>query len=216
MREFDAPDTQSHALIAFDSAIGSSVAVCMNGRVFEASSDDPRTHAEVIGTLITDVLTESSVSPADVMGVVCGVGPGPFTGLRVGIAAAQGFAVGSGAPILPVYSHEAVALEAFIADPLRQHVRIVQDAKRRELFVSDYARDDDSGIPRLVAGPRIEPREGYSSTDTEVWPERIPAGRLLQLAVRRLTAGLEFAAPDALYLRQPDVKAPGPVKRVSS
>ena len=215
MRDYDAPETHGRVLLACDSALGSSVAVCKDGRVYEAWNDDSRGHAEIIGSLIATVLETAGADPALVTGVVSGVGPGPFTGLRVGIAAAQGFAMGAGAPLLPIHSHEAVALEhPEIGDG--RAVRVVQDAKRRELFVTDYLGLDDDGIPVRVGGPRIERREGYLPVPGEVWPERISAGRLLQLAARRIAANRAFEPPAALYLRQPDVAMPGPAKRVST
>ncbi|WP_369807907.1 tRNA (adenosine(37)-N6)-threonylcarbamoyltransferase complex dimerization subunit type 1 TsaB [Leucobacter chinensis] len=213
--EIEAQETSGHVLVAFDSSLGSSVAVCRDGRVWQASSDDPRGHAEVIGTLLDESLKAAGVNPKDVTGVVSGVGPGPFTGLRVGIAAAQTFALGVAAPLLPVKSHDAAALEV-IETGAAASVRVVQDAKRRELFVSDYAALDWAGVPVLTGGPRIEAREGYEPADHEVWPERVSAAKLLQVAARRLAAGATFEAPEALYLRQPDVKAPAAVKRVSS
>lgn len=215
MLEYDAPETHDHVLLACDSAIGSSVALCVGGRIFETSSDDARAHAEVMGALIAEVIETAGADPRAVTGVVTGIGPGPFTGLRVGIAAAQGFALGASAPLMPVHSHEAAALE-YLEATGEPTVRIVQDAKRRELFVTDYAGLDEAGIPVRTKGPRIEPRATYTSIEGEVWPERIPAGRLLQLAVRKLGAENVFEPLAALYLRQPDVAAPGPAKRVST
>ena len=61
-------------------------------------SPTQRSHAEVIGTLIEAALRRAGVAPHELSGVVAGMGPGPFTGLRVGIAAARAFALGIGAP----------------------------------------------------------------------------------------------------------------------
>lgn len=214
MNQYACEECTDHVMVAFDSSLGSSVAVCRDGEVFEVSHDDPRSHAEVIGKLLDEALRAADVDPRTVTGVVYGVGPGPFTGLRVGIAAARTFALGVGAPILPVHSHEAVALDVYETSALSE-VRIVQEAKRRELFVSDYNGQSDDALPILVTGPRIEARATYEPVAHEVWPERIPAGRLLQLAARKLRAEVAFESSEALYLRQPDVKPPAPVKRVS-
>lgn len=210
-----APETGGQVIVAFDSALGSSVAVSHTGRVTEAASDDPRGHAEVIGALLAEALREAGVSPGDVTAVVAGMGPGPFTGLRVGIAAAEAFALGVGLPLHRLHSHEAAALEALELGAAPA-VRVVQDAKRRELFVSDYAALDWAGIPVLTAGPAVVPRENYQPVPHEVWPERISAGGLVRLAARRFATGASFAAPGALYLRQPDIAPPAAVKRVSS
>lgn len=220
-RSFDAPETAlpsgTATLLAIDTALGTGVAISAGGSIFEAVSDDPMRHAEAIGELIATVLASSGVKAHEVEGVVFGVGPGPFTGLRVGLAAADAFALGGNIPRYPLHSHEAVALAAFEVSEWRgDTVRVVQDARRRELFVTDYTRPDADGLPVRMNGPRIEPRATYSSVEDEIWPERIPPGRLIQLACRRLAVGAPHEAPQALYLRQPDVKLPQQPKRALS
>lgn len=213
-------DIGDRVLLAIDTALGSSVALGADGRICTASSDDPRGHAEVIGELIAGVLAESGVPPERITGVVAGIGPGPFTGLRVGIAAARAFAVGRGVPLLPVPSHEAVALEALeaIEESHRADttVRVVQDAKRRELFVTEFRGLDETGLPVVNADSHLVTRADHVAVPHEVWPERIPADRLVLLAARRLDAGRAFAPPRARYLRQPDIAQPTAPKRVST
>lgn len=221
------------ALLAIDTTLGTSVALGVGsesgiGRIYEATSDDPRGHAERIGSLIARAFELSGASPADVAGVVAGIGPGPFTGLRVGIAAAHAYAAGRGVPVLPLHGHEAVALSVLEAGE-QAAVRVVQDARRRELFVTEYSGLDRRGIPVRVADPHLVLRADYAPVDHEIWPGRIPAARLVQLALRRLAAlgSLDgdagvgpasagaFEADRAVYLRTPDVKAPSAPKRVS-
>lgn len=207
------PELGSRVLLAIDTAIGSSVALAADGEVFEASSEDPRGHAEAIGGLLGRVFAETGVDPARVTGVVAGIGPGPFTGLRVGIAAAHAFALGRGVPLLPVQGHEAVAL-GVLESGATSGVRVIQDARRRELFVTDYRGLDWAGIPERADGPRLVARADYSEVPNEVWPERIPAAGLARIAARRLAGGIPFDDDRALYLRAPDVKQPGAPKRV--
>lgn len=214
-RVLAAPELGSRVILAIDSALGSAVAVSHRGQIFEISSDNPMRHAEVIGELLARVLQNAQVSASAVEAVTYGVGPGPFTGLRVGITAAQAFALGVNAPVLPQHSHEAVALAA-LDEGAASEVRVVQDAKRRELFVSGYHCLNWAGVPVQSEEPRIVARELYEPVAHEIWPERVPAARLVQLAARKLVAGIEFERNEALYLRQPDVRQPGPVKRVSS
>jgi tRNA threonylcarbamoyl adenosine modification protein YeaZ len=206
---------QSRGILAIDTAIGTSVALGVNGEIYEASSDDPLGHAERIGTMIAEVLRDAGVSPDAVTAVVVGVGPGPFTGLRVGIAAAHAFALGRGVPLLPLQGHEAVALEV-LSQGAAAGVRVVQDARRRELFVTEYSGLDWTGVPVRSADPHLVARADYVSVPHEVWPTSIPAARLVQLAMLRLAAGYGFEADRALYLRAPDVKQPGAPKRVST
>ena len=207
------PELGSHVLLAIDTAIGTSVALAADGEALELSSEDPRGHAEAIGGLLGRVFAETGVDPARVTAVVGGIGPGPFTGLRVGIAAAHAFALGRGVPLLPVQGHEAVALEE-LERGATAGVRVIQDARRRELFVTDYRALDWAGIPERADGPRLVARADYAESPNEVWPERIPATGLIRLAARRLAAGAAFDDDRALYLRAPDVKQPGAPKRV--
>ena len=120
-------------LLAIDTSAGTSVAVVDGDRVLsEASDPGTRGHAELIGTLIQRALADAEASPADITGVVSGMGPGPFTGLRVGIAAARAFAAGRGIPVHPVASHDAVAFGSTAP------VLVVTDARRREVAWTTY------------------------------------------------------------------------------
>lgn len=215
-REIVAPELGEQVLLAIDTSLGTSVALGYAGRVFEVSSDDARGHAEAIGEVIARAFALAGAPSSAVTAVVAGIGPGPFTGLRVGIAAAHAFAVGRGVPLLPVQGHEAVALATLEAGAAAPELRVVQDAKRRELFVTDYAGLDWSGVPQRLSDPRLETRADYLETAADIWPERIPAARLVQLAARKLAAGAAFEEDRALYLRAPDVKPAAAVKRVSA
>lgn len=208
----DAPELGSQVLLAIDTAIGTSIALGSDGRITEVSSDDPRGHAELIGTLLAEVFARAGVSPERVTGVVAGIGPGPFTGLRVGIAAAHAFAQSRGVPLLPLQGHEAVAVAQLAGADAG--VRVVQDAKRRELFVTEYAGLDWAGIPVRSVEPHLVARADHVPAVGEVWPERIPATELVRLAARRLGAGREFEPDQALYIRQPDVMLTSGPKKV--
>lgn len=219
------PETQGYTLLAIDTSLGTSVALSHEGRVHELTHDDPRGHAEVVGTLLAELFSDAGVATQHVSAVVVGIGPGPFTGLRVGIAAAYGFAAGRQLPLLPLSGHEAVALAMLESrrgsDPLLQSdtspaIRTVQDAKRRELFVSEFGELDSAGLPQSIAPAHIIARSAYVEAQYEVWPERIPAARLIQGAARRLRAQRDFEPNEALYLRKPDVAQPSAPKRVST
>src|SRR5699024_2505685 len=123
----EAPELGGPCLLAIDTSIGTSVAIGCNGRVWAVASENPRGHAEAIGTLLALVFAESGVAENRVDGVVAGMGPGPFTGLRVGIAAAQAFAAGREAPVYCLESHEAVALSALELGAAAG-VRVITDA----------------------------------------------------------------------------------------
>lgn len=214
-RSIHAPETGGHVLLAVDTALGSSVALSGHGEIVECSSDDARGHVESIGTLIARVFERSAMKPEHVTAVVAGTGPGLFTGLRVGIAAARAFATGRNVPLLAVTSHEAIALE-YLDERADARFRIVQDARRRELFASVYEGLDAAGLPRVVSAPHLIARADFAASPEDVWPERVSAARLAQLAARRIITGRDFPPVEALYMRQPDVAEPQAPKRVST
>src|SRR6218665_3146995 len=98
--------------LANDTSVGTSVAVVDREAVVlaEASTNDTMRHPAGVGELIRDVLA-ATAGASGVTAVAAGMGSGPFTGLRVGIAAARAFALGVGCPLIPVLSHDAIARE---------------------------------------------------------------------------------------------------------
>jgi tRNA threonylcarbamoyl adenosine modification protein YeaZ len=204
-------------LLAIDTSAGTSVAVVDRDRgvLAEATEADTRRHAEVIGTLIRAVLDQSGVAVTDLSGVAVGMGPGPFTGLRVGIAAARAFALGIGRPIVPVVSHDAIAFGA--ADP----VLVVTDARRREVYWSAYGGTDEAGLPIREDGPGLTPPDDLSLAVTNFGRyRRIDAAEVSAASVGLIAELLylhkrPFASSEALYLRSPDVTLSAGPKRVS-
>jgi tRNA threonylcarbamoyl adenosine modification protein YeaZ len=204
-------------LLAIDTSAGTSVAVVDRdaGVLAEFGEADTRRHAEVIGTLIQSALAESGVAVTDLSGVAVGMGPGPFTGLRVGIAAARAFAFGAGKPVVPVVSHDAVAFGA------HGPVLVVTDARRREVYWSSYAGSDAEGLPIRVAGPGLVSPDGLA----DAVPDFATLGRVDAAEVSAASLGLvaellylhhrPFAGSQALYLRSPDVTLSTGPKRVS-
>jgi len=203
-------------LLAIDTSTGTSVAVVDRdgGILAETGTDDTMRHAEVVGRFIRDALDGAGVRPADLSGVAGGMGPGPFTGLRVGIAAAHACAVGIRRPFVPVPSHDAVAWAWYRAGnsgPLQ----VLTDARRREFAVSDYDGLDDDDLPIRIEGPSLSPRDDVP----DAWGSRLEA-HLVSAGAIGMLAELAFAArrlplaDDApLYLRAPDV-TPSAGKRV--
>jgi len=204
-------------LLAIDTSAGSSVAVVdyERGVLAEASDPGTRGHAERIGTLISEALAEAGVAPAELSAVAAGMGPGPFTGLRVGIVAARAFALAAGKPVVSLVSHDAIAFDAY-----RQGhdgpLLVVTDARRRELYWSFYQGVDDAGLPLRADGPGLAkpdelPHRGVPRLDAE----SVSAAALGLLAERTWKAGRPFAGDEALYLRSPDVTPSAGPKRVT-
>ncbi len=204
-------------LLAIDTSAGTSVAVVDRdgGILAQADEVDTRRHAEVIGTLIARVLDESGTAPSALSGVVAGMGPGPFTGLRVGIAAARAFAFGIGRPLVPLVSHDAFALD--LGEPLL----VVTDARRREVAWSSYDVSDALGLPVRLAGPALASPDDLDLIVEDVARFRrldaasVPAGPLGMLAERLFAAGRSFGPREPLYLRPPDVTPSAGPKRVT-
>ncbi|QCQ92135.1 tRNA (adenosine(37)-N6)-threonylcarbamoyltransferase complex dimerization subunit type 1 TsaB [Rhodococcus sp. SGAir0479] len=174
---------------------------------------DARAHAEVLTPQILDCLAQSGHPPADLDAVVVGVGPGPFTGLRVGMATAAAFGDALGIPVHGVCSLDAIASDVATGTGDRE-LLVVTDARRREVYWARY-----SGA-RRVAGPEVvKPSEldaapseviaGSASHvdmfDLPVEPVETPSPRgLVTVAAQALRVGVEPEPLVPLYLRRPD------------
>ena len=229
-------------ILGIDTSIGTAVAlVDEDGRtIAERSSADTRGHAEAIGGLLAAVLADAGHGPEAVTAVAAGMGPGPFTGLRVGIAAARAFAAGRGIPVLPVPSHAAVAAELAERGETGRIV-IVTDARRREHYwtVVDLGAPGEGIVPgRGDAGPDGPPTAGIPSPAVLAGPgltaldqlvevagigDDVPrheptgvsAAALARCALRRRAAGDAAGPQQPLYLREPDVTPSKGPKRVT-
>jgi tRNA threonylcarbamoyl adenosine modification protein YeaZ len=230
-------------LLAIDTSAGTSVAIVdrldgavpatRNGASLTATvvlaerlALDTRGHAEIIGTLIRECLDEAGIEVTALTGVAVGMGPGPFTGLRVGIAAARSFAWGARIPVFSVISHDAIALDTLtsLEAPHSQSAPliVVTDARRKEVYWSTYAGLDDRGLPRRLNGPGlVRPAELSDVVPQLATFQRVDAvsvrgSAIGALAVTLAATGGVFAGENALYLREPDVTVSAGPKRVSS
>jgi tRNA threonylcarbamoyl adenosine modification protein YeaZ len=209
-------------LLAIDTSAGTSVAVVDRdrGAIVEISEADTRRHAEVIGDLIKTALAQSGVGISELSGVAVGMGPGPFTGLRVGIAAAQAFALGAGKPVVRVVSHDAIAFGHY-ATGATGPLLVVTDARRHEVYWSAYSGVDAEGIPVRAAGPALDkPDELPGSVVGYAGYLRVDAIEVSAASVGLLAESLylhkrQFAEREPLYLRSPDVTLSAGPKRVT-
>lgn len=221
-------------ILGIDTSLGTAVAVVDTDGVVlaERHSTNPLGHAEVIGALLQAALADAALGPigataspepVEVTHVAAGMGPGPFTGLRVGIAAARAFALGRGLPVIAVPSHDAAALGILLADPFADMppFAVVTDARRREFAYSVYDGIDDDGLPVRTVGPALTPRDAIDTVLAGLGARRydvteIPAAMIGLAAARAVAAGRELAGPEPLYLRAPDVTLPGVRKKVGT
>ena len=206
-------------ILAIDTSAGTSVAIVDGGHVLaECSVTDTMRHAEVVGSLILECLARAGIAAADVTAVVAGMGPGPFTGLRVGIAAAEAFSVGADIPLLPMVSHDGVAAAHF-ANGAQQPITVVTDARRRELYWSTYSGLNAQNVPERIAGPNLAKAGEVPAVVLGISPlivaaSEVDAGALALVAERLLAAGHLFERYEALYLRSPDITLSNGPKRV--
>lgn len=195
-------------ILAIDSSSGTSAAVVSAEglTLAEASSDNPRGHAEVVGDLIAQVLADADISAVDLQAVVMGVGPGPFTGLRVGMAAAQAVAWAHQIPLWPVVSMDAAAYGR------EGRVLVWSDQKRRERAWAVYSLDE--GLPISDQLPVLHQADDFSEVEDAhsgcdvMQATSVKAADLARVAIGRQARGLELVSSQALYLRAPDVTLP--------
>ncbi|MDQ1172872.1 tRNA threonylcarbamoyladenosine biosynthesis protein TsaB [Microbacterium testaceum] len=209
-------------IIGIDTSLGTAVAaIARDGEILaDEQSTNPLGHAEVIGDLLRHATT---AAPAPTH-VAIGMGPGPFTGLRVGIATARVYALGRGVPLLAVPSHDGVALGVLLSDAVTGtetgRFAVVTDARRREFAYSVYDGLDDDGLPVRVAEAALSPRDDLDARLEEHGARRydatsVSAAMIALAAARALDADRTLAGPEPLYLRSPDVVAAHAPKRVS-
>lgn len=205
-------------LLALDTATSAvSVALSRDGEVLaERTVPDARRHAELLAPLVAEVLSVAEVDRADVSAVAVGVGPGPFTGLRVGIVTGRTMAAVLGIPVLGVCSLDAVALASGLASGLAGSdggFRVATDARRKEVYWASYSAGP-AGPVRLT-GPSVDkPAEvawpgPVAGEGARVYAEHFPDARepLTPPAAAIcawVSRGLPTLEPVPLYLRRPD------------
>jgi tRNA threonylcarbamoyl adenosine modification protein YeaZ len=208
-------------VLAIDTSAGTSVAVLKNGvALAEVEIADTRSHTESIGNAIQDALSAAGVQPNQITSVAVGRGPAPFTGLRVGIAAAIMFAEGSGAKLFGIVSLDAIAKQEFAAQGLandtaaEQALLVTSDARRSEHYWALYSGLDRHGVPVCIDGPSVNRPADIEMILTErgIVAERtslvISARAIGELFEAQAAAGTLSHDVTALYLRNPDAVEP--------
>ncbi|MEJ2888218.1 tRNA (adenosine(37)-N6)-threonylcarbamoyltransferase complex dimerization subunit type 1 TsaB [Actinomycetospora aeridis] len=183
-----------------------------------------RAHAELLAPAVQDALAEAGRTRGDLDAVVAGLGPGPFTGLRVGLVTAAAIGDGLGLPTHGVPTHDALAAGV----PGR--LLVVTDARRREVYWSRYADGVRTHGPEVSApadlAARLGPDGDLGPVDRVVGdaaeqvgaPPDAPGPRpdgLVAVAATALRAGTAPGPLVPLYLRRPDAVPPGAPKTVT-
>ncbi|MEW2387436.1 tRNA (adenosine(37)-N6)-threonylcarbamoyltransferase complex dimerization subunit type 1 TsaB [Streptomyces venezuelae] len=214
-------------LLALDTATPAVTVALHDGStvIAESSQVDARRHGELLLPAVDRVLAEAGLKLDAVTGIVVGVGPGPYTGLRVGLMTADTFGLALGVPVHGVCTLDGLAYASGIeSGPFV----VATDARRKEVY---WARYDDvrtragepavdrpadiaaevEGLPAVGAGALLYPD---TFPDARA-PEHVSAAALASLAAERLAAGEELLEPRPLYLRRPDAQVPKNYKVVT-
>jgi tRNA threonylcarbamoyladenosine biosynthesis protein TsaB len=208
-------------LLAFDTATPQVTVALHDGDdvVAEYSASEAMRHGEMLAPGIAEVLSRAGAISQDVTAVAVGVGPGPFTGLRVGLVTARTISLALEIPVYGVCTLDVLAAEA--VDAGLEDFLVATDARRKEVYVASYVDG------RRVSGPEVV-KPADAATDglvvgrgATLYPEAFPQARgpehpsaavLCDVVVRER---FELLDPEPLYLRRPDTMEPRQPKRVS-
>lgn len=212
------------------------------GTTVDASfaTEDTRSHAEVLAPGIMSLFGDPLAEGPALDAIVVGVGPGPFTGLRSGIAMARTLSFAWGVPLHGAMSLDALALDVIGAGYQEEDLRdgvlhpdrdfvVATDARRKEVYWARYSWD-----ATLLDGPHVGPAaevppvpvfgmgagiyrdvlEANGATVDPSFASAQPTAESLGLsAMRNLLMGRPLLESTPLYLRESDAKVPGPRKR---
>ena len=209
-------------VLGFDTATPAVSAALHDGAriVGSALTVDARRQGELLAPMIEKVMADAGVDRAGLTAVAVGVGPGPYTGLRVGLVTARVLGSVLGIPVHGVCTLDIIAAEAA---PGREFL-VATDARRKEVY---WARYDAAG--HRVEGPLVGPAADipgarelpvagaggalYPAAFGELLGPEHPDARTLCELVAYNPA--EPMPPEPLYLRRPDAREPGAPKRVT-
>lgn len=203
--------------LLIDTAAGINVGLAHDTRpVAVRTETSSRRHVEALQPMIDGLLAAHGLGLGDLGLIGVGIGPGPFTGLRIGIATARVLGLATGVPVRGFGTLDAIALGWFAGDHAPgDEVVVVTDARRKEVY---WASFDASG--RRTGGPAVcapgdVPILPTGGPGVELYPQvfagRVPAGAPTGLDAARAAAHLA-ELPDVglepAYLRKPDAEAP--------
>ena len=216
-------------LLAIDTASTSlATAVLVNGEVKgELFENMERGQAESLLPFIMQSLREADLDFADIDGIAVTVGPGAFTGMRIGLSTARGLGLARKIPVLGVSSLEAVAYGVSERDHQGRNILVALDSKRNEIFAQAFDARKNPISPPECLGPRqalmLAPpgptilvgdatarlltaaANGGGDFFAGTAPGLPRAGNVARIAAQRWKK-CESLAPVPLYLRAPDAK----------
>jgi tRNA threonylcarbamoyladenosine biosynthesis protein TsaB len=211
-------------LLAFDTATPLVTVALHDGEdvVVELRAERAMKHAEQLAPLVDEAIRRAGIVRQDLTAIAAGVGPGPFTGLRVGLVTARTLGFVLEIPVYGVCSLDVIAIEAVDTGTVTGPFTVATDARRKEVYLARY---DEQGA--RLEGPLVERPAEVATEDVVVgeggalYPDAFPhragpaapsAGWLARVVAEERA---ELRDPEPLYLRRPDVEAPRAPKRVS-
>ena len=214
-------------LLAFDtSSAAITAAVLIDGEVrADVTHLGATSHGELLAPTIAQALNDAGITPAELDAIAVGVGPGPFTGLRVGLVTARVMAEALGIAVHGVCSLDAIAMQVVSEGLCDQGFAVVTDARRREVYAATY---DGAGIRRT--GPDVLPARELSAATREapvfgiggsLYAEEFADVRTAEYVSASWLGRLALQHPDRttdttpMYLRRPDAVENASRKRVT-
>jgi len=188
-----------------------------------------RGHAEVLMPMLVETMAEAGESLSALNAVAVTVGPGAFTGIRIGLAAARGIGLAADIPVVGVTTFAAVAEAVSEKERANRRLLVLLDSKRGDVFVQEFSSErtaiglptilsPDAALDRLASGSFILAGDGIAvvrsqvdaaSPDVAYSAVDGPADAcwVAQLAVRSIAERTDLP-PTPLYLRAPEPRSP--------
>lgn len=180
------------------------------GRLLSAVSEEiGKGHAERLMAVIDQALDEAGIALQAVGKIAVVIGPGSFTGIRVGVAAARGFALSLGIDCVGVSTLETLAASHRAISASDKPVLVAMDAKREEIYAQAFAVDGTSLTePAALSAEEVDNlAASLAARMTGSWVEktgdRFDIGTVARIGALKDAAGTR---PKPLYLRGPDAK----------
>lgn len=131
-------------ILAIETSASLCSAALFNGvdEYYESSINKKHVHSEKLFDLIDDVLNQAGINVNEAKSIAVSMGPGSFTGLRIGVAAAKGLAIGRDIPIIPIPTFDALAYEISKFLPKGTKFGIANTVNRTELYAAGYKCTD--------------------------------------------------------------------------
>lgn len=190
---------------------------CDGGYVGGAVVEDRMAHVEQLMPSVTRVLDEAGLHARDLTGIVVGLGPGPFTGLRVGVVTAQILSTITGARLRGICSLDPIAAQYVGEAAPAGDFLVAADARRRELYWARYAPDGSRVGGPEVSRPAELPELPLVGPGADLYdlPQATTGPRRLDPSTLVLAGPtLPDAGSTPLYLRRPDAVEPSRRKSV--